>query len=231
MKIWSIISSGVIAGLIAGLVLAMLVLSLATPLILQAEKYEHQDHTHHESAATQSETNQRNLGTIAGTSIISILYGLILALIYSLSTRKPVKRPIIRGAALGAIGYTVLALIPSLAFLPNLPGVEAKASATVRQNWWFLIIAVELIGTASYYAIFKYLKISNKFYKHVAGLISFALITAIPFLVGVPNSLEGSLVPDKLLLNFRLVSFSTLLVFWLALGTIIGWLFKPKAAH
>lgn len=218
MKFWLVIGNGVIAGIAAGLVLAILILAFSTPLILKAEKYEgHLDSQHND---------QRNLGTLIGTIIISIVYGLIMSAIYTNTAKKTIKRPLLRGLLFGLIGYLILAFVPALAFLPNPPGVEAKASATVRQVWWFLIIAVELIGALIYFLILRYLKSANKTVKHLLGLITFGLIVMVPFIMGPPNAIGESLIPANLLINFRLVSLLTLLAFWVILGITAGWLSK-----
>src|SRR3990172_7394279 len=131
MRFLSTLVGGLVPGLAAGLILGLLVLTFLTPLILSAEKYE--DHPGKQIAGS---SGQRNIGTVLGAIIVGSAYGLILASAYELTAKKPPLRPIIRGLKFGLLGYFIVFFIPSLAFLPNPPGVEAQALPAVRQTWW-----------------------------------------------------------------------------------------------
>lgn len=219
MRLWSIAGNGLLAGLISGLVLGFLILVFLGPLILSAEKYE-SDHGEH-AAGSQ---NQRQLGTMLGAVILGTIYGLVLAAAYAVIDKIRIPWPVLRGLVFGLLGYALISLVPSLAFLPNPPGVEMVASATSRQGWWLAIIGLEITGLIIYHAIFKYWKFNRPLIGHALGLAFLAMLVLIPFVVGIPNQVDRTLVPDALLTNFRLISLLILLCFWVVLGLSVGFL-------
>lgn len=218
MRFLSTVISGLIPGLIAGLILGLLVLTFISPLIFSAEKYEG-----HSGRQMEGRSGQRNIATVLGTIIVGSAYGLILASAYELTAKRPPPPPIVRGLKFGLLGYFIFSFIPSLAFLPNPPGVEAQASPAVRQTWWLSIIILEVIGLFIYSLVFRRFQSRSRVHGHLFGLMSFIAIALIPFILGLPNGLDKIIIPAQLLILFRVASFATMLVFWLILGVLVGW--------
>ena len=220
VRFWPVVVTGLLAGLLAGLLLGALIIKFSSPLILRAEKYE----SHHGEGASGS-GRQRNVGTVLGSAVIGTVYGLMLSTVFALTTKRRMTKHLARGLGYGVVAYLVISFIPSMAFLPNPPGVEAKAAAEVRQAWWLAIIVAEGLGIAMYAFVTRRLQTWRPLLRRLMGLAGFTALTAIPFLLGPPNQLRETLIPMRLLLNFRLTSLAILLVFWLALGASVGWLY------
>ncbi len=210
--------SGLIAGLIAGLILGLLTIAFIAPLVILSEEFESDPET-----AAGFPVNQRNVFTVIGTIVLGTVYGLILSAVFNLTGRRGRKRFALRGLGFGLLAYLIVSFIPSLAFPPNPPGVEAQASVAVRQGWWLGIIGFEVAGLFAYALTFRHLRTRGKTRARLAGLAAFAGTTSIPFLVGPANKLGEVLVPAQLILDFQLASSAVFLIFWLTLGSLVGW--------
>ncbi len=129
-------------------------------------------------------------------------------------------RPIdaLRGLVWGLAGFLVFALVPSLGLPPELPGAAA-AELPARQFWW--------IGTAGATAL-------------GLGVIAFGKppwikvlalpIMVLPHLIGAPQPSEhGGSAPAELAREFVIASLVTTGLFWIALGTTSGWLYRRLA--
>lgn len=216
-RFWSGAANGLVPGLLAGLILGFLLLAVVSPLIVKAETYEN-----HSEEGFDGPSNARDVGTILGAIVIGSAYGVILSAIYGLTAKTSPARPVFRGLGFGLLAYFFVSLIPSLGFLPNPPGVEAKAAASVRQAWWLGIMLLEVTGLTAYFLIVSRRVFSSGLWNRLLGLSALAALMSIPFLLGLPNELSSVSIPSQLLFRFRVASLSTLLVFWLVLGALIG---------
>lgn len=227
MRLWRVIGPGLIAGLIAGFFLGLLIYNVSGPLIKSAERYEAQGAGSQEAGAhgdREPSGEARAAATILGTVILSTVYGLVLSIAFNLTGKENHGRFALRGLGFGLVAFVVVTLVPALAFPLNPPGVEAVASASVRQAWWAAIIFAEIVGLLGYRAVLRRWGTENKLRGHVGGVVVFAACAALPFLAGVPGELKEVLVPASLLRTFRLTSLANLFLFWAALGLLTGWI-------
>lgn len=218
-----ILASGAVAGLVAGIMLGILLLSIMTPLILQAEKFES-----YPGKQTLGPSQGRYAGTILGSIILGTAYGLIMAVVWNgLKKNKKSKRPLVEGLVFGGIGFVVAVLVPSLGFMPNPPGVQTKYPVSTRQLWWLAIIGLELVCLWMYRAMIGSLlkKGSSLARAGIFSLVAFVPL-AVPFSIGLPNQIKETSIPDVLLLEFRLGSLAVMLIFWLLLGSSISFTYN-----
>ncbi|MBI3353982.1 MAG: CbtA family protein [Nitrospirae bacterium] len=197
------ILNGVIAGLIAGIILGILTLTIITPLILKAEKFENSvtvikdgGASHEHGEGEEMPFYKRLLLTMVGTTTLGAASGIILSIVYLYFRNKGIKK----GLILGFLGFLFVNLLPGLGLPPNPPGVETIAEVENRQLWWFLLIGA-------------------------AALISLVVIS-IPFIFGSPSGIKYSLVPDDLITVFRIASFTVAFIFWLFLGGFVAYFNK-----
>lgn len=226
LNFWRAVLSGVFGGTVAGVLLGLLILLLLTPIIIKAEKFEHSGL----SAAEQvKEGQQHHWGTVIGSILLGLVYGLIATLLFLWFSHQELTFR--WGLKLGLIGFLLAYLGPSfLIFPPNPPGVEATASVAVRQSWWLTLILIELAAVWFYRWLLQNLPAAKA---HTLGIGTFVGIWLL-FSRLAPNGLEKLEIPKALLFNFRLTSFVVMLIFWLTLGLIISltysWLANGKAA-
>ncbi|WP_434771426.1 CbtA family protein [Pseudomonas entomophila] len=215
------------SGLLAALLLTALQSLMVTPLILKAETYEHAEphvhatesampaHAHDEDAWSPEEGWQRVLSTTGGNLVVAVGFALLLAGLYSV--REPTR--IGTGLAWGLAGLAVFCLAPTLGLPPELPGTAA-ADLGQRQSWW--------IGTAAATAVGLALLVFTRHW--LFKLVALALLV-LPHVIGAPQpEVHESLAPEALAQQFRLASWATNAVFWVALGLISAWLYRGRQA-
>ncbi|WP_312933418.1 CbtA family protein [Pseudomonas sp.] len=216
------------SGLLAALLLTLLQSLWVSPLILKAETYENaapatQMHAHAEAAAAHEPAAeawepedgwQRVLSTTGGNLVVAVGFALILAALYSL--REPNR--VATGALWGLAGFAVFCLAPTLGLPPELPGTAA-ADLAQRQSWW--------MGTAAATAAGLGLLVFGRSWL-LKGLG--AVLLVLPHLIGAPQpEVHESLAPQALEAQFKIASWLTNAVFWVALGLLSTWLYRRAA--
>lgn len=217
------IAAGVIAGLSATLVQSTLV----TPLILEAEEFEHGatpeagSHGSEDAAAGQvsawapADGLPRWSFTALADILIGAGYGLLLVAAIVLRGRSVDPA---RGVLWGMAGFAVFSLAPALGLPPELPGTEAAALGA-RQVWWLATVAATCLGLAA--IVFTR--------NHVLRGLGVALI-ALPHIVGAPfPASHGGTAPAALAAEFAIVSMVSAAIFWAVLGGTSGLLFSRLA--
>lgn len=222
MRLWAVVSTGLIAGLLAGVVWGLFAIEFSTPLIIEAERYEvpaGQEHTD-----TEASGGRRNVGTVLGTVVLGSIFGLFLSVVFNLTVARRAVSYFWAGLGLGGLFFLTISLVPSLVFPPSPPGVEFTASVAVRQGWWAGIIFLEITGLFAYRQAYRHFGPGSKILGHGVGLALFALIVSLLFIIGPPNQVEQMAIPKTLLSEFQAVFIATMLLFWGVLGLLVGWL-------
>jgi cobalt transporter subunit CbtA len=212
---------GLLAGVLAGALASVVQMVGVVPLILEAEIYEVVDHS--EGAADEATWSpedgvERTAYTVMANLVVGVGFGLLLVGAFVLA--ETAGRPIdtLRGLLWGIAGFLVFALIPAIGLPPELPGTAA-AELSERQLWW--------IGTAGATAL-------------GLGLVAFGRppwvkvlappVMVLPHLIGAPLPSEhGGSASAELTREFVIASLATTCLFWIALGTMSGWLYRRLA--
>jgi cobalt transporter subunit CbtA len=210
-----------LAGVLAGALVSAAQMVRVVPLILEAEVFEVADHSEHsadEATWSPEDGVERTAYTVMANLVVGVGFGLLLVGAFVLA--ETAGRPIdtLRGLLWGLAGFLVFALVPSLGLAPELPGTTA-AELMARQLWW--------IGTAAATAL-------------GLGLFAFGRppwvkvlavpVMVLPHLIGAPQASEhGGSVPAELAHGFVIASLATTGLFWIALGTTSGWLYRRLA--
>jgi cobalt transporter subunit CbtA len=231
-----IVLSAVIAGLITGVLITLVQMFTTVPLIAQAEVYERaaekpetgapaanstaqpaHDHNAHDQGAAAWEPKdgfERSLYTGVTTILVAIGYALLLGACLS-QMRSVGWRT---GLVLGVAGFLVFQLAPALGLPPEPPGSPA-ADLGARQLWWIgTAVATALALGALFYA-----RTHSKFIWIPVGIA----LLLLPHVIGAPQAIDGQVaaLPHELSQRFAIAALFTAAVFWVALGSIQGYLF------
>jgi cobalt transporter subunit CbtA len=218
----SLMSVALLSGTAAGLLLFAVQHFTVFPLIEKAEVYESAaDHSMPgiDSEAAEwhpAEGAERTLLTAASTVLTGIAFA---AVLLGTAAFIPIALDWRKGAMFGFAAYLCVDLAPALGLPPQPPGV-AVADLYARQLWWVATVACTAIGL--------WLLLSSR--KHwalrVMGLVGLIL----PHVIGAPFATGTSSVPAQLVRQFAFLSILTTGIFWIALGSIGGLLYR-KASY
>jgi cobalt transporter subunit CbtA len=218
------------AGLLAGLILAALQTFATVPLILQAETFEGAGPAHDHGAApaeaspapaapTESHDHgeegwgpEDGFERFAYTLAVNVVSGIGFALL--LVAASEFAGGILswrQGMIWGFAGFAVFTLAPGLGLPPELPAMPA-ADLFARQVWWTGTVA----ATAAGLALIAFRGTA------LLSIVGVALIV-LPHIIGAPQpESHESPVPADLHHRFVVAVTVTNLIFWVALGGIVG---------
>ena len=223
------LASALLAGFLAGLAITLLQPFTTTPLILQAEAYEHaasapasgtphaHDHAQGEDSGWKpSGGMERLVFTALANAIAGVGFGFLLVAGFALWGGKANGRT---GVIWGMAGFTVFTLAPSLGLAPELPTTQA-AGLMARQTWWILTAAATAVGL--WLLVFP-----RKPLAAAAGIAAMAL----PHIIGAPHPHGFSAqIPPELAAHFAAASIVTSAVFWACLGWLAGAFYARDSA-
>ncbi|MCP4327837.1 MAG: cobalt transporter [Alphaproteobacteria bacterium] len=220
----------VIAGAVAGLAVTLLQSYKLTPLIHEAETFEHAastspagdthgaepaagvaaEHDHGDGAWAPADGIER----VGFTSLANILTGIGFALLlvagFILSGR-PVRAS--NGLLWGMAGFAAFVLAPALQMPPELPGAAA-IDVSLRQMAW-LGIAVATAGGIALIAF------GARPWLKAVGVAAIVL----PQLLSLPLGDGIGLAPPELAAEFAILSVAGGAIFWAVLGSVAGYLY------
>jgi cobalt transporter subunit CbtA len=224
-----LLSAALAAGFFAAVVVTGLELTLTSPLIVAAERYEQAEPSHqaartlpivlahagHDHAAPDTAPEWQpgaGLPRMAFTGLATLVgavgYALLLGAVMLACGREPTPQVAL---AFAVAGFASVALAPGLGLPPELPGSEA-APLAVRQAWWVMTAASTAMGL---YLI----AVRRSLIAILGGVV---LIIA-PHVVGAPQAPEGaSALPAALAAQFAARSLAISFVFWMLLGLGFG---------
>jgi cobalt transporter subunit CbtA len=232
-----LVLAALVAGILAGLVLAGIQSLRLTPLIAQAEVFEHED-GHENTAAAPAEGAQpakpacvENMpgmkmcnGTAEAwqpgdgaertfyTTLASVMAGAgfaVMLLGVSLVSGIPITRE--NGLVWGLCGFLAVSVAPAAGLPPELPGMPV-ADLMARQVWW--------LGTIAATAAALYLIATQR---RLAPLALGVALLAAPHLIGAPQApAHESQVPAHLAAAFVANAIAAAAVFWALIGVFLG---------
>lgn len=229
-----LLSAALAAGFLAAVVVTGLELTLTSPLIVAAERYEtqqthqaerrlpimsaqvvlaHAGHDHGTPDAAPEWQPGEGLPRMAFTALATLVggvgYALLLGAVILACGREPTRQV---GVAFAIAGFASVALAPGLGLPPELPGSEA-APLAARQAWWVMTAAATGMGL---YLI----TVRRSLIAILGGLV---LIVA-PHVAGAPQAAEvSSELPAALAAQFAARSLAISFVFWMLIGLGFGW--------
>lgn len=229
-----LLSAALVAGFLAAVVSTGLQLTLTSPLILAAERYETQAsaeipssaapslivrvHAHGEAHAPASDSDtgwqpapgfQRMAFTALATLVGGVGYALLLGAVLLACGREPT---IETSLGFAVAGFLAVSLAPAIGLPPELPGMPAAPLET-RQVWWVMTAAATAMGL--YLIAIRRVPITI-----LGGLV---LIVA-PHLAGAPVTEQAaSALPAGYAAQFAARSLGVSFVFWTVIGLAFAW--------
>jgi cobalt transporter subunit CbtA len=215
-----VLLAALLAGIAAGLLMGAIQQVRITPLIIEAEKYEHAGgHDHGAAGQTAAEAMQdeawapqdgleRTLYTtlasvVAGAGFAALLAGVSVLLGVPVTARN--------GILWGIAGFLAVNLAPAAGLPPELPGMPAS-DLLARQVWWVATIAATAAGIGL-------LSLRDEAWAKLAAVV----LIALPHLIGAPEPLtHESGVPAGLSAAFAANSLAAAAIFWCAIGGFLG---------
>ena len=222
-----VLLAAILTGIAAGLVLGLIQHVRLTPLILQAETFEHVAHghaaadgktvsDHQDGAETWVPANglERNFFTTLTAVLSAVGFALIVVGI-SFAANFPITQS--NGYVWGACGFLVVSLLPAISLPPELPGMPS-ASTGVRQLWWVACIALSGLGL-------WLIASAKEMWWHMTGLANIVL----PHFFAPQNPVEaGAPLPSGLVAVFVSNSLAANLAMWIVIGVGLGFALKKS---
>jgi hypothetical protein len=233
-----------VPGAVAGIVSAIFSRVMIEPLIGAAVDYETArehvesqlvlgDHEHGHELFTRSV--QENFGAVVGVVVFGIVMGALFAVAYA-ALRAVVERrgrrpdPTALALLLAAGMFVAIALMPSLKFPANPPGVGLEDTMQARSTTFLVITAISIVSAVAAVAAGLAWSRRRGIWRAaalaVSGYVAVMLgaMALLPSFHEVPGSLSGpdGLVfdgfPAEVLAEFRLCSLVNQALMWLAIG-------------
>lgn len=224
-----LLSAALAAGFIAAVVVTGLELTLTSPLIVAAERYEHAEPSHeaaralpivlahagHEHGAPDAAPEWQpgaGLPRMAFTALATLVggvgYALLLGAVMLACGREPTPQTCL---AFAVAGFASVALAPGLGLPPELPGSEA-APLAARQAWWVMTAAAT--GMGLYLIAMR---------RSLIAILGGLVLLIAPHVAGAPEAPSGaSELPPALAAQFAARSLAISFVFWMMIALAFG---------
>lgn len=210
----AVILSGIAAGLVMGLIQHVRL----TPLILQAETFEHvahghgaEAHSYGEHAWSPANGQERTFYTTLTAIVASVGFALLM-----IGVAFATKIPFTHGNAWiwGLCGFAVASFAPALGLPPELPGMPS-ADVNSRIVWWAGCVGLTFIGLISIYHV-----VNGK-----RAFLPATIALALPHILFTPPQAvkDAGQVPAHLAAQFVTSSLGANLVMWLVLSIVLGY--------
>ena len=156
-------------------------------------------------------------GVILGTSI-GALFGIVFALSRnSLPGNNDVKKALV----LAGIMWLTIYFIPFLKYPANPPTVGDSETVVLRGILYLSFIAMSGLTAVGFYKLSKIFEGRRK----IISLIGYASLISIIFFI-MPDNPDEVTAPLNLVEGFRIMSVLGVSTFWIAIGLILGFLWK-----
>jgi cobalt transporter subunit CbtA len=216
-----VLLSVILVGLAAGLLMGLIQHVRLTPLILEAETFEHmahghgaEAHSHGDQVWSPTDGMERTIYTTATAVIAAVGFALLLA---GASFAMNIPITMANGWVWGLAGFIAMSFAPAIGLPPELPGMPA-AELNSRVFWWTGCIGLTVMGLFLFHRSFSSIK---ALVPALAGL-------ALPHVLFTPPKAvaEASQVPAHLAAQFVTASLGANLIMWIVIGVGLGWALK-----
>ncbi len=217
----NVLKSALLAGLAAALAAAAFHAVITEPVIDQAIAIEEQ-----RSAAIGQPVGEalvsrdmQRVGLWIGFLMYGFSWALLFGALYYLAQRwLPGADASKQGLVLALLGYWAIGLMPFLKYPANPPGVGDPVTIGYRQNLYFGLLAITLMGAGLSVALNRYLSRSmNGSKTSWLTLVFLAVFSGVVYLA-MPGNPDPVQMPESLLTNFRVLSLVGVTLFWGVLG-------------
>jgi cobalt transporter subunit CbtA len=214
----------ILSGIAAGLVMGIIQHVRLTPLILQAETYEHvahghsaEPHQHGDEVWSPADGSERTVYTTLSSVLTATGFAFLLAGLSIIGNRPITWR---NGLLWGLCGFFAVSFAPAITLPPLLPGM-AEGFLGERQMVW--------LGTAVLTALALWISTSGTTLRAVSPAI-FAFFFPLTFGIQKVAS-EASPIPASLVAQFVTASLGANLMMWCILGLTLGHFLERTKLH
>ena len=225
-----------VAGFSAGIIHGVVNLVVAEPFLDKAIGIENQklfdsgqakDTPQFWKEFNQYRTWQKQGGVFAG-GILGLSIGALFGLVFAYSRHiLPGENHVKKALVLAGIMWFTLFFIPFLKYPANPPTVGDPSTIVVRSALYVSFVALSGLGALGFSRIYK--KFQNN-YKRVVVPLAYAVYVFIVFVL-MPQNPDKIMAPAELLNGFRIVSASTVTMFWIVDAIILGMLWQKFQPH
>jgi cobalt transporter subunit CbtA len=209
----ALVFSAVAAGCVGGLAVSVFQWAVVTPLILEAEIFEHGVTTasHGGGGTDFARTSLTSLATMVYASGLAlVLLGLMILADVRIDARTAL--------GWGVAGFFAVAMAPALGLPPVVPGIP-EAPLMDRQIWW---IGTVLATSFGLWAILQQ--------KTPAWIVAGIAAILIPHLIGAPHPQGASTdIPAALAAQFVSASLAASALLWVCVSSLAGLAFSRLA--
>jgi hypothetical protein len=233
----SILKASVLAGLLAGAIVSGFHTLLIEPVIDRAIALEEQRSQTRGEAHAEPVVDRptQRWGLVLGFIIYGAMWGLLLGVILYLTQGwRPTTWTLVRyGVVLAVLLGWSVAWFPFLKYPANPPGVGDAETVGYRQALYLGFIGLSVVGTAVALGLFRLLSHPTGAPAHGWGcwlwVTAGYVIYAAAIYAAFPANPDPVEMPADLVWTFRLFSFVGLLLFWMVLAGLFGWLARDTA--
>jgi predicted cobalt transporter CbtA len=221
MSVRSLLVRGLLAGLLGGVLAFGFALVYGEPPVDAAIAIEEQGAHDHGAASGEAEEEapvSRDVQSTFGLATATIAFGTALGGLVALAFafaygRLGTRSPRVTSAAVTAIGFVAVVLVPYVTYPPNPPAVGHPETIGDRTAAYFSIMAISVV-----------LAVVAVYLARAGGLVAVGAVLGYLVLVGIAGQLlptfnevpEG--FPAQTLWEFRLASLGTQVVLWATIG-------------
>jgi len=233
MKSLTFIFISLLSGVIAGVILAGVNYFVAEPFIDQAIGIEVDNSIASGEVVDFDELSSYRVwqkeGTFAAGAFLGLTYGAILGIVYVISRKYlPSSDDRKKALILAAIMCLSLYIVPFIKYPANPPAVGDPETIGLRDSLYTSYqLASGLIALGVSILMYKLQRIS--YIKYVIPIIYLGLVAFIYAIF--PANPDEITAPMDLVNAFRAVTFGTMVMFYLVLGTIFGIMWNKFKPH
>ncbi|AIF84557.1 putative cobalt transporter subunit (CbtA) [Candidatus Nitrososphaera evergladensis SR1] len=234
MKTLTFIAISLLSGIIAGTILALVNQSVVLPFIERAIAIENQNAVAQGEMIDPTAMDAYRLwqkeGSVAAGALLGLSYGALLGVVFAYARKSlPGKNNIAKAVLLAGIMWIVIYLAVAVKYPANPPAVGNPDTIYLRMTLYVAMLAIS--GAAAIGSAFLYKKMGpqKSARKAVVPAVYVAVVIAAVF--ALPANPDPVTAPMDLVNGFRIASASTMAMFWLVLGAVLGVLWDKTKPH
>lgn len=180
-----------------------------------------------------SRTTQQALLPVA-TAVVGAAFGGLFGVLFAF-VRRFIRDPDDWHASLklGAVAWSVMAVVPLLVAPPNPPGVGDPGAVGTRSGWYLGAIGLAIALAAALWGLAHRLRaggLREAQRQAIVGVVTLVAFGALVLILPTSAQAEGQAFPGELLWQFRLASFATQTLLWAGIAAVFGLLWERDAA-
>lgn len=234
MKTLTFIAVSLLSGLLAGAILAIVNQGVIIPFIERAIALENQHAMAQgemiDPIAMDAYRLWQREGSIATGALLGISYGALLGLVFAYSRKSlPGKNNISKAIVLAGMMWVVIYLAVAIKYPANPPAVGSPDTINLRMLLYVAMLAVSGIAAIGSALLYKKMGPQKSARKGIALAMYIVVIIVAVFVL--PANPDPVTAPMDLVDGFRIASASTMAMFWIILGAILGMLWDKTKPH